>query len=399
MKLARTLGVLAALAAAACSGDDDSDHNGATSDEKGALYMVATAFYTSDQVETYLTTTDSFDADTKVSVTSGTKLLGEVVPIVSDGKVYVTDEADPALIKRFEVDGRDRLAQTGELSFAGMGVTSIASWFVYFIDSEKAYLFDQAGHRIIVWNPKQMKLTGKVIELKQAERDGWLPRLALELFSVQRRGDQLLVPTAWVGQDDEYRYASGLTILDTKRDEVVAVAEDERCGEAYMSVKSKAGDYYFFPSGHSGAQHFFADGHDATCVLRVRADANAFDPDFALDLSAAGNGQAAASGVPDGDNGFFFGAADKALFEDRDNNAGAYWKVYHYDFASEKAEPVASMPLWSGTLYAVPVADELYLPYYTQTDDGSTTTLYRVQGGLEELFSFDASWGGFGRLR
>src|ERR1700754_296691 len=116
------LAALFALGTAACSGDDEADsstppNTKAHNVDDGPLYLVATAFFTSDQVETYLTTTDSFDKKTKVDVTSGTKLLGEIVPVVSEGKVYVTDEADPASIKRFEVGADNHLKQTGEISF------------------------------------------------------------------------------------------------------------------------------------------------------------------------------------------------------------------------------------------------------------------------------------------
>ena len=43
-----------------------------------------------------------------------------------------------------------------------------------------------------------------------------------------------MIPTAWVGQDDERRFATGLLVLDVNRDEVVTSAEDEP--NSYVSV-------------------------------------------------------------------------------------------------------------------------------------------------------------------
>jgi hypothetical protein len=244
-----------------------------------------------------------------------------------------------------------------------------------------------------------MTLTGKTIDLSEAARPGYQLRLSLEQFGPQKRGDQLLVPTSWVGQDDEYRHAMGLVVLDTQRDELVHVAQDERCGEAYMSVKRPNGDIYFFPGAQSSVEHFFAAEQGPSCALRVLADSQEFDSEYLLDLSMAANGSAASSAVPDGASGFYFAAADQAGFDARDDNGGAFWEVYHYDFDSGSAKRVEDAPTWAGPLYYTQVGDQRYLPHWTETDDGSRTTLYKVTGELEEVFSFDASWSGFGQLR
>ena len=64
------------------------------------------------------------------------------------------------------------------------------------------------------------------------------------------------------------------TILDTETDEVLNVAEDERCAEAYMTVKAPDGDIYFFPSAGSSAEHFFGADKGNSCVLRFKPDAD-----------------------------------------------------------------------------------------------------------------------------
>jgi len=401
--------LLFALGGVACGDSDTSmlPSTGTAPDEttdgesQGPLYLMGPAYFNVDDVETYLVTTATFDANTSFNPTSGAKVLGEAIPLVHDGSVFITDSRAP-VIARFDVGANDQLVKVDELSFAGVGITEVTSWFVYIVSDTKGYVFDPAGRRIVVWDPSTMTLTGTQIALPELERDGWTPRLALEIFSPWRRGAELVVPIAWTGQDEEYRFANGLLVLDVEQDEVVTSAEDERCGESYMSVATPNGDRYLFPSHFSSAQHFFADQHGPTCVLRVRNGESTFDPDYQLDLSALGTGSAAIGAVPDGIGGFFFATADEQLWNLPENNDGVFWKLSHYDFATETARPIESMPTWSGSPYYVDVGGEFYLPYWRQTPDGaSLTTLYALHGADDPspLFSFEASWTGFGQLR
>ena len=60
-----------------------------------------------------------------------------------------------------------------------------------------------------------------------------------------------------------------------------------------------------------------------------------------------------------------------------------------------------TLPVWAGDPYYVVVDGNLYMPQWRQTDDEQRTTLYAVDGGVAptSVFSFEASWAGFGRLR
>lgn len=366
----------------------------------GPLYLVAPAFFNADDAETHLITTSSFDGSTSFDPSAGATVIGEVVPLVHAGAVFATDGRAP-IISRYDLDANDQLVKTAEVSFAGVGVTEVTSWFIYIVDDTKGYVFDPAGRRIIVWNPSSMTLTGTQIDLSVLNREGWTPRLALEVFSPWRRGAELLIPTAWEGQDEERRFATGLLVLDVERDAVVTSAEDERCGEGYMTVAAPNGDRYFFPSAFSSPQHFFADGRGPSCVLRVLAGQSTFDPDYQLDLSALGSGSAAVGAVPDGVGGFFFGSVDDTLWADRENNGGEFWRIWHYDFATAESRPMDTLPVWAGDPYYVVVDGRVYMPQWRQTDDEQRTTLFEVDGAdaPASLFSFEASWAGFGRIR
>lgn len=383
---------------AACGGDGDDDDRRSTGE--GPLYLVATTFSAGDQNETYLVTTDRFDAATVVDPTNGPKLLGGIVPQVHAGSVFLSDSNAPVVV-RYDVGADDRLARAAELSFAGVGMTSIVSWHVYVVSDTKGYVFDPAGNRIVVWNPSTMTLAGRQIDLSGVARTGWAPNLVFEHSGPRRRGAQLLVPLAWNDQDGNSRFATGVLILDTESDSVIAIDEDERCGESYTTIEAPNGDVYFFPPDWSAAPHFLADMHRPTCVLRVAAGATALDDGAPLDLSALGSGSAAAGAVPDGAGGFFFTAVDEALWNGGANQGGAFWRIWHHDFQTAMSRQVNTLPVWPGQLYYVNVGGEAFIPYLTTTATGRRTTIYDVNGAADPtaLFGFDASWYGLAKLR
>jgi hypothetical protein len=364
------------------------------------VFLTSALVSTGDIDETRLVLTDTFDETTVVDVDDGMSVVGAVVPVVHGGAVFLT-EGNAPVIRRFDLNDEDRLVQTGELSLAGVGVAEVASWYVHVESDTKGYVFDVGGSRLIVWDPSTMVVTGAQIDLSSAAREGFVPNLVLELMGPRRRGSNLFIPLSWFDQDFNYRHASGFVVIDTATDQLVTVAEDERCGEAYSSVQAPNGDLYFFPSADSSAQHFFAEGFQPTCVLRVASDALDFDPGEPLDLSALGSGQAASGVVPDGATGFFFSTVDEALWQARENESEAYWRLWHYDFATGVSRPLEGLPVWAGTTYYVDVGGTPYLPHWTTSDAGDHTTLYRLNGSEDPtpLFSFDASWYGFNRLR
>lgn len=391
---------LASLSVVACSNDASS---GVPNDEGGSetpLYVIATNFSAGDQAETYLVTTPSFDESTTIDPTNGPKLLGGIVPVVRNGAVFIA-EANGPIVTRYDVDARDQLEKGAELSFAGVGMTEILSWHVYAVSDTKGYVFDPAGTRIIVWNPRTMELTGQQIDLSEAARDGFSPNLAFEHSGPKLRGNQLFVPLGWQDQDGNARFASGVLVIDVETDEVVTIDEDPRCGESYVTVESPDGDIYFFPPDWSSAPHYFVDMHQPTCVARIRRGETTFDDAEPLDLSALGSSSAASGAVPDGRNGFFFTAVDEELWGDGGNSSGAVWRFWHYDFVTEESRLIDFLPPWAGQGYYLNVGDELFIPSWKESSTGYETTLYRVDGSEDpvEVFSFEANWFGAGRLR
>jgi hypothetical protein len=364
------------------------------------LYLIATSFSAGDQRETYLVTSPSFDEETTFNTTDGPKLLGGVVPVVHGGAVYVPDPNSPVLI-RYDVGANDKLVEGARLSFAGVGMSEIDSWHVYIVSDKKAYVFDPTGGRVVIWNPATMQLAGKEIDMSQVFRKGYKAVMDMEPAAGPKwRGSQLIAPLAWIDQDFNSRHASGFVVLDTEADKVVAVGDDGRCGESFSLIEDAGGNIYFLPPDWSALPHFFGD-FGSTCVLRLPQGKSKFDPDYSLDLSAAGTGSAAAGAVPDGRGGFFFIGLDEDLWNDGDGSADGYWRFFHYDFETDLSEEVRSMPLFSHHSYAAAVGEQTIIPRSWSTDRGSRTTVYAVTGASapNELFSFDADWYGFARIR
>jgi hypothetical protein len=402
------LGLVLGAWLAACAGDDAEVLTGqppsplTPAGEGSPLYLVATSFITGDQIETYLVTTESFDESTVIEPTNGPKLLGGIDVVVGGGSAFAPDSNGPVLV-RYDVGSDNQLVEGAELSFAGVGMTSLLGSHVYVVNETQGYVYDPAGPRIVVWNPSTMTLTGQQIDLSVLARDGWVPNLSLGLVNLGavRRGSQLLVPLSWQDQDGNSRFASGALLLDTETNTVVAVSEDERCGETFTNLAAPNGDVYFFPPAWSSTAHYFIEGHQPTCILRVRAGENGFDASYALDLSALGTGSAAAGAIPDGENGFLFASVDPALWEGRSSDLAAFWRMWHYDFETGTSREVSSLPVWTGHAHYVNLAGEFVFVYWEETGTGNRTTFYRADGDSDptRLFSYEASWYSFARLR
>ena len=133
----------------------------------------------------------------------------------------------------------------------------------------------------------------------------------------------------------------------------------------------------------------------------MRAGENSFDPSYTLDLSALGTGSAAAGAIPDGQNGFLFASVDPALWDARSSDLAAFWRMWHYDFETGTSREVSSLPVWTGHAHYVNLAGEFVFVYWEETDTGNRTTFYRADGSSDptRLFSYEASWYSFARLR
>lgn len=75
--------------------------------------------------------------------------------------------------------------------------------------------------------------------------------------------------------------------------------------------------------------------------------------------------------------------------------------MWHYDFASETSRPLTTLPVWTGHAHYVNLGGEIVFVYWEETATGNRTTFYRADGASDpsRLFSYDASWYSFAKLR
>src|SRR5687768_4438806 len=205
------VGVVFALASLSACGGSGADAMGTAAPTGGPLYLIAASFITGAETETYLVTGSTFDESTVIDPTNGPKLLGGIVPVVRNGSVYVPDSNGPVLV-RYDVGTDNRLVRGAELSFSGVGMTSLMGWHVHAVSDTKGYAFDPSGPRVVVWDPSTMTLTGEQIDLSAITREGWIPNLNFEHMGPRQRGRELLVPLSWQDQDGNSRFASGMVV-------------------------------------------------------------------------------------------------------------------------------------------------------------------------------------------
>ena len=190
-----------------------------------------------------------------------------------DGSLFIAD-LDVGSIARYSLDENNKIgSKTAELSLPGVWVNHI-----YFVNEEKAYLGGMLDSLLII-NPKTMKRTG-AIDLSKYKGDDAL---------VVSPGTGVIVDgRLYVGLlQNVSDYATGNTaqvaIIDVKKDEVIAVAEDDRVA-AVGSLDDSQNQAFIVADGYiycySNASWGYAPGQ-VDGFLRIKVGETKFDKDYA----------------------------------------------------------------------------------------------------------------------
>jgi hypothetical protein len=208
--------------------------------------------------------------------------FGNVDVSTHAGYVFVWDR-DPAILTRYSVEEDLSLVEGPRLSFANYGVSG-GGTFAHVSDT-RAYLLSPQLDSIIVWDPTAMQITGTIeFELPEALRSKGYETFAL---SPQLVGDSVI----WQINANDYGTtaiypAAVLAIASATTDAPVRFIEDARCAGTDGGYVDAQGDYYVRAGAYWG--YFAAFGPGAadvrTCILRLRAGAGEFDPDYRLDM-------------------------------------------------------------------------------------------------------------------
>jgi hypothetical protein len=205
--------------------------------------------------------------------------FGNANAYASNGYVFVEEEG---IMQRFSIDENLQLVDGPRFSWQDFGISSINASYTVFATRERAYTFAPELDRVIVWDPEAMVRVG-TLPINLPERPVGMETFAYDGYVAGNR----VIWNIFSGDFEALTTypALVLAVAEVGDDEApVRLIEDGRCLPGGPARVDDDGDYYVHGAGYYG--YFLAYGGvpDArTCILRVRAGEDGFDPDYRLD--------------------------------------------------------------------------------------------------------------------
>ena len=251
---------------AACGSDSS---NNASSDSDDYKREFATSISTGETMFIGTMSLDHTDDLGKDFVEVGTR----AGVVYYDNSLFIAD-LDVGSISRYSLAENNKLGKvTAKLSLPGTWVNHI-----YFVNEEKAYLGGMLDSLIII-NPKTMKKTGAIDLSKYKDKDALVVSPGTGVIVDGRLYVGLLQNVSDYATGNEAQVA----IIDVKKDEVVAVAKDDRVA-AVGSLDDSQNQAFTVLDGYiycySNASWGYAPGQ-VDGFLRIKVGETKFDKDYA----------------------------------------------------------------------------------------------------------------------
>lgn len=251
---------------AACGSDSS---NNASSDSDDYKREFATSISTGETMFIGTMSLDHTDDLGKDFVEVGTR----AGVVYYDNSLFIAD-LDVGSISRYSLAENNKLGKvTAKLSLPGTWVNHI-----YFVNDEKAYLGGMLDSLIII-NPKTMKKTGAIDLSKYKNKDALVVSPGTGVIVDGRLYVGLLQNVSDYATGNEAQVA----IIDVKKDEVVAVAKDDRVA-AVGSLDDSQNQAFTVIDGYiycySNASWGYAPGQ-VDGFLRIKVGETKFDKDYA----------------------------------------------------------------------------------------------------------------------
>ena len=251
---------------AACGSDSS---NNASSDSDDYKREFATSISTGETMFIGTMSLDHTDDLGKDFVEVGTR----AGVVYYDNSLFIAD-LDVGSISRYSLAENNKLGKvTAKLSLPGTWVNHI-----YFVNDEKAYLGGMLDSLIII-NPKTMKKTGAIDLSKYKAKDALVVSPGTGVIVDGRLYVGLLQNVSDYATGNEAQVA----IIDVKKDEVVAVAKDDRVA-AVGSLDDSQNQAFTVIDGYiycySNASWGYAPGQ-VDGFLRIKVGETKFDKDYA----------------------------------------------------------------------------------------------------------------------
>ena len=251
---------------AACGSDSS---NNASSDSDDYKREFATSISTGETMFIGTMSLDHTDDLGKDFVEVGTR----AGVVYYDNSLFIAD-LDVGSISRYSLAENNKLGKvTATLTLAGTWANHI-----YFVNEEKAYLGGMLDSLIII-NPKTMKKTGAIDLSKYKDKDALVVSPGTGVIVDGRLYVGLLQNVSDYATGNEAQVA----IIDVKKDEVVAVAKDDRIA-AVGSLDDSQNQAFTVIDGYiycySNASWGYAPGQ-VDGFLRIKVGETKFDKDYA----------------------------------------------------------------------------------------------------------------------
>ncbi len=349
----------------------------------GALFAVMYEVYDDVGSNSYLTLFDSLDAKS-IDISDSTEYSGGRAFLQTyNGWVFVGSPAEPR-VTRYSVSSSGELIDEGSVDFGNYGLQAgnLDAWNVSFISPTKAYLLDFVEGTTIIWNPTTMELIGEIPAPTELLRDGW----SIDGSPAVIRGDRLYRTFFFANYDTaEYSPDSYLAIYDVAKDKVVELVKETRCpATGNLTHVDEAGNAYFSNWIWPIAGTLMRDA-PKSCVLRLNAEEERFDPEWTLDYSSLAEGREGAmfSYLRDGQ-------ALMAVFHDENTSfdettdpwayAGSNnWSVWSLDMTANTAEPVEGLGLNGGAFTPLRFEERDFI-MVPDAETWSSTQIYEIEG-------------------
>jgi hypothetical protein len=397
-----SLGILALAAALGCGEDTPAPEAGGPGGPAAGgappLYAVMYEVFSDTGSDSYLSLLDSLDI-AEVEVAKAREYPGGRAFLATyDGWVFVGDPTSP-IVTRYSV-GRDNVLQDErKLSLANYGLMAgnLDPWNVTFISPTKAYLFDLKEATHIIWNPSTMEILGEIKPPPELVREG----LDLDGSPAVIRGNRLFRSLFWVDFDTAvYEPDHLLGIYDIENDRLVELVKETRCPAPGGLVHQDEQGNFYFGNWIWPVAGTLMRGAPRSCVLRLPAGSDRYDPAWSLHYAdLAGGREGAMFTYLAGGKGLISVFNHEMTMFDASTDPWEYagtpiWQIWNVDLATRAAAPLEGIPLNAGaytpvhldgrTFALVPGADWKETQAY-EIKDGKGSPAFKIRGWTYQL--------------
>jgi len=295
--------LLSVTLVSACGDDTGTDGSIPTNPR----FVMSTVIFGAEGFTGFVLPLEDLSSELEIDLSTGVEISGRAIVSGRErtGEFYVTSDEEPSVISKWSLNDGGVPEQTGRLSFSGLGVPNIFASPLRIVSDEDAVILDPTAGLLVRWNPSTMEIV-HTIDLSDDVLYGStvsFGELNPDTPGFLEVGGKIALPLAYYNQDDSVPSRSVVVLYDPESQET-DVLVDTRC-HASKAAPGPDGHLYMASNDTVAATHRITpERSPAPCLLRVRADTGAFDPDWMLDLNELTG--AATMGVVPGRNGTFY---------------------------------------------------------------------------------------------